>query len=112
MIARWKHLLVVAAVITGCALIVVTAQQPPPAGGTTPAAGVGYTVQQAERGRVAYMSNCSGCHGPNLDDGPSDAPPVRIRYRTGHSRAVYPSLAATAGVAQMIRQSSLTCATK
>jgi len=27
MIARWKHLLVVAAVITGCALIVVTAQQ-------------------------------------------------------------------------------------
>ena len=76
MIARWKLLLVVAAVITGCAMIVVTAQQPPPAGGTTPAQGVSYTVQQAERGRVAYDSNCSGCHGPNLDDGSSDAPPI------------------------------------
>jgi alcohol dehydrogenase (cytochrome c) len=77
MIARVRLLLVVAAFITGCAMmVVVTAQQPPPGGGTTPAQGVSYTVQQAERGRVAYMSNCSGCHGPNLDDGPSDAPPV------------------------------------
>ena len=75
MIGRWR-LLLVAAVIAGCAMIVVTAQQPPPAGGPAPAAGASYTVQQAERGRVAYAQNCSGCHGPNLDDGPSDAPPV------------------------------------
>ena len=75
MIGRWRLLLVVA-VIAGCAMIVVTAQQPPPADGPAPVQGASYTVQQAERGRVAYASNCSGCHGPNLDDGPSDAPPV------------------------------------
>src|SRR4029453_17812033 len=64
MIGRWKLVLIVAAVITGCAMIVVTAQQPPPAGGPAPVQGASYTVQQAERGRVAYVSNCSGCHGP------------------------------------------------
>ena len=37
---------------------------------------------------------------------------VRIRYRTGQRLAVHLSLAATAGVANMIRQSSLFCATK
>jgi alcohol dehydrogenase (cytochrome c) len=76
MIGRWRLSLIVAAVITGCAMIVVTAQQTPPASGAAPAQGAGYTVQQAERGRVAYESNCSGCHGRNLDDGPSDAPPL------------------------------------
>src|SRR4051794_20353447 len=77
MIARWRLSPIVPAVISCCAMmVVVTAQQPPAGGGTTPAQGVSYTVQQAERGRVAYMSNCSGCHGANLDDGPSDAPPV------------------------------------
>ena len=74
MSGRWR-LLLVAAVI-GCAMIVGAAQQPPAAGGPTPAAGASYTAQQAERGRVAYAQNCSGCHGPNLDDGPSDAPPL------------------------------------
>src|SRR5689334_13872911 len=76
MIGRWKLLLVVAAFITGCAMIVVTAQQPAAQGGAAAAAGASFTVQQAERGRVAYASNCSGCHGSNLDDGPSDAPPL------------------------------------
>ena len=38
--------------------------------------------------------------------------PVRIRYRTGQSGAVYPPLATMAGMAAMIRQSSLFCATK
>src|SRR4030095_842964 len=76
MIGRWRLLLIVAAVVTGCAMIVVTAHHPPAAGGPAPAQGASFTVQQAERGHVAYMSNCSGCHGPNLDDGPSDAPPL------------------------------------
>ena len=59
MIGRWR-LLLVAAVIAGCAMIVVTAQQPPPAGGPAPAAGASYTVQQAERGRVAYAVELFG----------------------------------------------------
>src|SRR5688572_20139266 len=75
MIGRWR-LLLVAALIGGCAMIIVTAQQPSPAAAPAPAQGASYTAQQAERGRVAYQSNCSGCHGPNLDDGPSDAPPL------------------------------------
>ena len=76
MIGRWRLLLIFAAVITGGAMIGVTAQHPPAGGGAAPAAGASYTAQQAERGRVAYESNCSGCHGRNLDDGPSDAPPL------------------------------------
>jgi alcohol dehydrogenase (cytochrome c) len=37
---------------------------------------VGFTEQQASRGRVAYTESCASCHGPNLDDG-QFAPPVR-----------------------------------
>ncbi|TSE02719.1 hypothetical protein C1D09_028705 [Mesorhizobium intechi] len=37
---------------------------------------------------------------------------VRIWYRTGQGLAVHLSLAATAGEANMLRQSSLFCATK
>ena len=70
-----------------CAIIVLTAQAPAPAGqgggggrrGGGPPAGpvIGYTAEQAERGRVLYDSNCSGCHGINLDGGlGSDAPPL------------------------------------
>ena len=70
------------------AIMVVTAQNNPPApaaqgggggrrgGGAAAAATGAYTQEQAERGRVAYDSNCSGCHGPNLNDGSSDAPPI------------------------------------
>src|SRR4029453_16845817 len=76
MIGRWRLLLIVAAVVTGCAMIVVTAQQPPAAGGPGPPRGAALPVQQAERRHVGYVPNCSGCHGPNLDDGPSDAPPL------------------------------------
>src|SRR5688572_32663428 len=75
MIGRWR-LLLVAAMIAGCAMIIVTAQQPSPTAAPGAAQGASYTAQQAERGRVAYQQNCSGCHGPNLDDGPSDAPPL------------------------------------
>ena len=75
MIGRWR-LLLVAAMIAGCAMMIVTAQQPSPASAPGPAESASYTAQQAERGRVAYAQNCSGCHGPNLDDGPSDAPPL------------------------------------
>src|SRR5687767_2079483 len=75
MIGRWR-LLLVAAMIAGSAVIIATAQQPSSAGAPSPAQGATYTAQQAERGRMAYQSNCSGCHGPNLDDGPSDAPPL------------------------------------
>src|ERR1700687_1934078 len=75
-----------------CVIIVVTAQDDPaqtPAaqgggggrgarGGGAPAGPiVGYTADQAERGRVLYDANCSGCHGINLDGGlGSDAPPL------------------------------------
>src|SRR5579871_400081 len=72
-----------------CVVAVETAQdnpQAPPAqgrggggrgrGAAAPAAPiVGYTSEQAERGRVLYDSNCSGCHGINLDGG-TDAPPL------------------------------------
>ncbi|WP_162252274.1 hypothetical protein [Mesorhizobium sp. Root102] len=43
---------------------------------------------------------------------PNQAAFRMVRIRTGQSLAVYLSLAATAGEAQMIRQSSLFCATK
>src|SRR4051812_3535874 len=73
--------LITAVCLVVSAIVVGTAQNAPPAapaaaGGQPAAAATGYTSQQAERGRVAYESNCSGCHGLNLNDGPSDAPPL------------------------------------
>src|ERR1051325_1010960 len=62
--------LVTSALVAVCAIMIVTAQQPQPAPTT------GFTAAQAERGRTAYISNCAGCHGMNLDDGSSDAPPL------------------------------------
>ena len=59
MIGRWR-LLLVAAMIAGCAMIIVTAQQPSPAGAPGPAQGASYTAQQAERGRVAYRAELFG----------------------------------------------------
>jgi PQQ-dependent dehydrogenase (methanol/ethanol family) len=70
MIPKLRVWLLAPAVLAVCTIIVVTAQQPQPAATT------GFTAAQAERGRTAYISNCAGCHGMNLDDGPSDAPPL------------------------------------
>jgi alcohol dehydrogenase (cytochrome c) len=35
---------------------------------------VGFTEQQAARGRTAYTENCAACHGPHLNDGQFAAP--------------------------------------
>jgi alcohol dehydrogenase (cytochrome c) len=37
---------------------------------------VGFTDQQAARGRALYAENCASCHGPHLNDG-EFAPPVK-----------------------------------
>jgi alcohol dehydrogenase (cytochrome c) len=37
---------------------------------------VGFTAQQAARGRQAHMENCASCHGPHLNDG-QFAPPLK-----------------------------------
>src|SRR5687767_7181305 len=45
----------------------IAAQSPPTA--------VGFTAEQADKGRDAYTEHCASCHGPNLDDG-AFAPPL------------------------------------
>jgi alcohol dehydrogenase (cytochrome c) len=44
--------------------------------------GVGFTVPQAARGRVAYMESCAACHGPHLDDGQFAAPLKGAAFKT------------------------------
>ncbi len=46
-----------------------------------------YTTEQAKRGEAAYMQNCSGCHGDQLDNGEGDgaAPLVGPAFIQGWS---------------------------
>ena len=40
-----------------------------------PAAGGGFTTEQADAGWTVYLQQCGECHGPNLDG--MEAPPLR-----------------------------------
>lgn len=37
-----------------------------------------YSLAQAQRGQAAYMQNCSGCHGDQLDNGEGDGAPALV----------------------------------
>ena len=40
-----------------------------------------YTLDQADRGRLAYLENCSACHGENMDDGEFAMPLKGLNFR-------------------------------
>ena len=44
---------------------------------------VSFSAAQAERGQVAYRSNCQDCHGASLDDGEFGGPPLKGGYFRG-----------------------------
>ncbi len=64
-------LIAAVAVLTTTAASVATQAQ---GAGSTVWAG-SYTVEQAERGKVGYATNCASCHGPAMTGGDS-APPL------------------------------------
>lgn len=44
---------------------------------TTARRGPSFTLEQAERGHLAYAHNCLDCHGSNLDNGEFGGPPLK-----------------------------------
>ena len=40
-----------------------------------------YTVEQADRGRAAYLESCASCHGENMDDGEFAVPLKGVDFR-------------------------------